>query len=60
MVKYGTAGGVIAFIRRAMPYENPGSLSELQYNQIVAYLLVQNGLISPVIAWENLPGMQLS
>jgi len=56
---YGTVNGLLSFISRRMPYENPGSLTAVQYNQITAYLSVQNTFISPTTTWENLSGIIL-
>jgi alcohol dehydrogenase (cytochrome c) len=38
-----TVGDLYALIRGTMPKEAPGSLSEEQYENLVAYLLAQNG-----------------
>ena len=43
--KFATAANLYGFIRAAMPFQNPGSLTEEQYYQIVAFLLRQNGLM---------------
>jgi mono/diheme cytochrome c family protein len=55
---YGTVNGLLIFITHgrpfAMPYENPGSLTATQYDEITAYLSVQNAFVSPITSWENL------
>ena len=38
---------VFDYVRRAMPLKNPGSLSDAQTYDVVAYLLDANGLIAP-------------
>ena len=38
---------VFDYVRRAMPLKNPGSLSNAQTYDVVAYLLAANGLIAP-------------
>lgn len=38
---------VFDYVRRAMPLKEPGSLSDAQTYDVVAYLLAQNGLIAP-------------
>ena len=43
-----------------MPYGDPGSLTASQYNQIVAFLVVEDGLVDPDMVWENLADMGLS
>jgi cytochrome c len=35
------------YIRRAMPYKNPGSLSDPQVYAVTAYILNLNGIIKP-------------
>lgn len=58
--QYGTAGALLAFISRAMPYGDPGSLTALQYHQVVAFLTVEDGLVDPDVVWENLADIGLS
>jgi mono/diheme cytochrome c family protein len=53
LLKYGNAGGLLAYISRSMPLNNPGSLTTTQYMQIMAYLLVQNNYISPNDVWDG-------
>jgi cytochrome c len=45
LAKFPTAASLYGFIRTAMPFQKPNSLSEEQYYQIVAFLLRQNVLI---------------
>lgn len=42
--KFATAANLYGFIRAAMPLQNPGSLTDEEYYQIVAFLLRKNGL----------------
>jgi mono/diheme cytochrome c family protein len=51
---YSSVAGLLFFNRTRMPYENPGSLTMAQYNQITAFLALQNGAVSPDTTWENL------
>jgi mono/diheme cytochrome c family protein len=57
---YSTVAGLLFFNRTRMPYENPGSLTMAQYNQITAYLALQNGAVSPDTTWENLEFILIS
>ena len=41
--KYNTAAGLLSFISTTMPMDRPGSLSSAQYQQVLGFLLVQNG-----------------
>jgi mono/diheme cytochrome c family protein len=36
--------GLVSFVRTEMPYDSPGTLTNEEYSQVVAYLLKQNGL----------------
>ena len=45
LAKFSTAANLYGFIRAAMPFQKPNSLTEEQYYQIVAFLLSQNALI---------------
>ncbi len=51
--KYGNAGGLLAYISRAMPLNNPGSLTTAQNIQIIAYLMMQNNYIPPGDVWDS-------
>jgi len=41
--RYDTAGDLYEYIRRAMPFNAPESLSQTEYLQITTFLLEQNG-----------------
>jgi mono/diheme cytochrome c family protein len=41
---YATAADLFDTIRRTMPEDNPGSLSEQEYWDVVAHILAQSGL----------------
>jgi mono/diheme cytochrome c family protein len=43
--KYATARGLYDYTRVSMPQTAPGSLSAEAYQQVVGYLLVQNGFV---------------
>ena len=45
LTKFATARNVFDFMRAAMPFNKPGSLSEEQYLQLLAYLLEQNNFV---------------
>jgi len=45
LAKFPNAASLYGFIRAAMPFQRPNSLTEEQYYQIVAFLLRQNDLI---------------
>ena len=38
-----TIGGVFSLLTQQMPASNPGSLSQTQYEDVMAYILQQNG-----------------
>jgi mono/diheme cytochrome c family protein len=46
LTKFATARNVYDFMRSAMPFNKPGSLSQEQYLQLTAFLLEQNNLIA--------------
>ncbi len=45
LAKFATAQNLYGFIRAAMPFQKPHSLSDEEYYKITAFLLRQNGLI---------------
>lgn len=44
LAPFRTAGDVLSFVSSAMPGQGPGSLSEEEYGNVVAYLLQANGM----------------
>jgi cytochrome c len=60
LAQYGTAGALLEFISRAMPYGDPGSLTASQYNQVTAFLVVEDKLVGQTVEWDNLADMGLS
>ncbi len=58
--QYGTVNGLLAFISWAMPYGDPGSLTASQYNQITAFLVVEDGLVDGATLWKDLVDIGLS
>lgn len=42
LIKYKTAQGLLDYIDGAMPANAPGSLSQQEYQQVLAFLMVQN------------------
>ncbi|MDP3878843.1 MAG: c-type cytochrome [Dehalococcoidales bacterium] len=47
LAKYNTGQGLMDYVNTAMPQDNPGSLSQQDYLNVVGYLLVENNFISP-------------
>jgi hypothetical protein len=45
LTKFATARNMFDFMRTAMPFNKPGSLSQEQYLQLLAFLLEQNNLV---------------
>lgn len=45
LAKFPTAANLYGYIHATMPFQNPDSLSDEEYYQIVSFLLRQNGLI---------------
>jgi mono/diheme cytochrome c family protein len=48
--KYGTAQGLLNFIKSSMPLNAPGNLSQQDYLNVLGYLLVQNNYVSSASA----------
>jgi len=44
---YRTADQLFAYVRRSMPSDDPGSLREQDYWDVIAFLLDANGLLPP-------------
>jgi alcohol dehydrogenase (cytochrome c) len=52
--RFTTAGKLFDYVSSQMPVNNPGSLSKAQYQQVVAFVLAQNGYApSPAMAQLN-------
>jgi mono/diheme cytochrome c family protein len=47
LTAYGTAARLYQYVRGTMPMDAPGSLSEQEYYDVIAYLLQRNGLLPP-------------
>lgn len=47
LAKYGDADTLYTFIHTAMPFDQPGSLSDEAYLQVTAFLLLQNHFVQP-------------
>jgi len=45
LTKFATARNMYDFMRTAMPFSKPGSLSQEQYLQVLAFLLEQNHIV---------------
>jgi mono/diheme cytochrome c family protein len=50
--KYSTAQALFDFVTKQMPLGKAGTLSAQEYLQVVAFLLVQNGLVQPSAALD--------
>lgn len=46
LAKYETAQGLLEFISTNMPADAPGSLPMEQYQQVLAFALLQNNLVT--------------
>jgi mono/diheme cytochrome c family protein len=44
---YGTARGLFDYVRKVMPADAPGRLTESEYWAVLAYILAQNGQLPP-------------
>jgi len=44
---YANGERLLEYIGATMPQNNPGSLDDNQYRQLLAYLLVRNGFVDP-------------
>jgi cytochrome c len=51
--RYGNAGALYDFIRQAMPFNAPGSLPQHEYEQVLGYLLVQNGFAQETTPFKS-------
>jgi mono/diheme cytochrome c family protein len=45
--RFNTAQNLYGFISTAMPFNKPGSLSQTEYLQVIAYLLSSNQIVAP-------------
>lgn len=52
--RHGDALGLVAYFSSRMPPGAPGSLSEEQYSQILAWILLGNGFVEPAAVWADL------
>ena len=44
---YETARGLFDYVRKVMPADAPGRLTESEYWAVLAYILAQNGMLPP-------------
>ena len=49
---FSDAKGMLDFISTKMPFNAPGSLTSQQYTELLAYILIQNNLVSPSTAYN--------
>jgi sulfane dehydrogenase subunit SoxC len=61
LATYDTARGLYNYIHSSMPEDNPGSLTDEQYLQSLAFLLLENGIVSEdrVLNFDNLRDIPL-
>lgn len=52
--RHGDALGLLEYVSSRMPPAAPGSLSEEQYTQILAWMVLGNGFVEPSAVWEEL------
>ncbi len=52
--RHGDALGLLEYFSSRMPVGAPGSLSEEQYSQILAWILLGNAFVDPSAVWEGL------
>ncbi len=53
LTKYSTAQGLLSFISSAMPLDAPGSLTHLEYLQLLSFLLIQNNYATGTTAFSE-------
>jgi hypothetical protein len=44
--KYGTAQGLFSYVSTTMPFNAPGSLTQQQYLEVTAHILLQNNIVT--------------
>ena len=59
VASYGTTANLFRYLRLAMPYEQPGSLSAEQYWAAVEHLARTRGLVSETVSTDELRGGSL-
>ncbi len=52
---YSTVGALDRYLRVAMPHETPGSLTDAEYEAILAYLIESRGLVAGGVDFRALP-----
>lgn len=57
--RFNTAGKLFDYVSSQMPVNNPGSLSKAQYQQVVAFVLAQNGY-APAAAATQINAVKLT
>jgi len=59
--KYGNARALFDFTRANMPFNAPGTLSELEYLQVTAHILLQNNYVTgnTLLSLSGLGGISL-
>lgn len=60
VASYGTTANLYRYLRLAMPYEQPGSLSAEQYWASVEHLARTRGLVSEIVDTDELRGGSLT
>jgi cytochrome c len=57
LAKFGSAKALLDFIATAMPWDAPGSLTQEEYQQILAHILVRSSLVTEATRFDN-PGLE--
>ena len=52
---YPTVGALDRYLRVAMPHETPGSLTDAEYEAILAYMIESRGLVEGEVDYRALP-----
>lgn len=52
---YSTVGALDRYLRVAMPHETPGSLTDAEYEAILAYMIESKGLVAGEVDYRALP-----
>ena len=52
---YSTVGALDRYLRVAMPHETPGSLTDAEYEAILAYMIESRGLVAGGVDAGELP-----
>lgn len=57
---YGNGKKLLDYISATMPQNNPGGLTDAEYQQVLAFLLVRNGFVEPGWSPETQPPEEIA